>query len=76
MSESVYTSLEDLPLVLTVEEAARVLRIGRSLAYEMARTGQIRSVKMGHRVLIPRGAIEEFLNGQPSTENVIPLRSA
>jgi hypothetical protein len=30
-------ALEDLPLVLTVEEAARVLRIGRSLGYQLAR---------------------------------------
>ena len=29
-------SLDDLPAMLTVEEAARILRIGRSLAYQLA----------------------------------------
>jgi hypothetical protein len=29
-------SLDDLPAMLTVDEAARVLRIGRSLAYQLA----------------------------------------
>ena len=34
---AVEASLEQLPLLLTVEEAAGILRIGRTLAYELAR---------------------------------------
>ena len=36
--EVVLGELDEYPLLLTVEEAAGVLRIGRSLAYELART--------------------------------------
>jgi len=51
----------DLPLVLTVEEAARVLRIGRSSAYEAARTGELPTVRIGRILRVPRSAIEEML---------------
>ncbi len=34
--EEVTASLDEYPLMLTIEEASRVLRIGRSLAYELA----------------------------------------
>jgi excisionase family DNA binding protein len=37
----------------TVDEAAKVLRIGRTQAYMAVRTGEIRSIHIGKRVLIP-----------------------
>lgn len=46
--------MSDLPLVLTVEEAARALRISRGSAYEAVRTGEIPSIRIGRRVLVPR----------------------
>jgi len=39
--EVVLGSLDECPLLLTVEEAARLLRIGRSLAYELARQYEV-----------------------------------
>ena len=39
--EVVLGSLDEYPLLLTVEESAAVLRIGRSLAYELARLVRI-----------------------------------
>lgn len=35
------------PLLLTVEEAARKLRIGRTLMYHLISTGQVPSVTVG-----------------------------
>jgi excisionase family DNA binding protein len=41
--------------VLTVEEAGELLRIGRTLAYELRRAGQIPTVRLGGRLLrVPR----------------------
>lgn len=48
---------------LTVEEAGKVLGIGRTLAYRLARSGQIPTVRLGGRVLVPRGALMRMLDG-------------
>ena len=53
---------------LTVPEAGKVLGIGRSAAYEAARTGQLPVIKIGRRRLVPRVALERLLDeaGKPS----------
>lgn len=54
-------SYDDLPLVLSVDDLMEVLAIGRNTAYEIIRSGQIRSVRIGKQIRIPRDALEEFL---------------
>lgn len=54
---------ETSPKVCTVEEAAKMLRISRSSAYEGVRTGQIPSLKIGKRILVPLAALERMLTG-------------
>ena len=49
--------------VYTVEETARLLRIGRSAAYEAVRRGQIPALRLGRRLRVPRRALEELLDG-------------
>ncbi|HEY5378696.1 MAG TPA: helix-turn-helix domain-containing protein [Pseudolabrys sp.] len=49
--------------VCTVEEAAHMLRISRASAYEGVHTGQIPSIRIGKRLLIPRVALERLLRG-------------
>ena len=53
--------LEGLPTVLTIPETAKILRIGRNSAYEAARKGQIPTIKIGKRLLVPRKALERIL---------------
>ena len=50
-------------LTVSVQEAARMLGIGRATAYEGVRTGVIPSVKVGRRLLVPRVALERMLAG-------------
>ena len=51
---------EDLPL-MTVPEAARVLRVGRDFLYREARSGKLRTVHVGRKVLVPRTALDEWV---------------
>jgi excisionase family DNA binding protein len=41
-------------LAVTVEEAAGLLGISRGLAYEMVRRGELPSLRLGRRLLVPR----------------------
>ena len=56
-----YRSLEDLPLALRVEDLMPILGIGRNTAYELVRSRQIRSIKIGRQIRVPRDAVVEFL---------------
>ena len=55
-------SLEDAPDVLTPVEAARMLRIGRNAAYEAIGRGDIPSIRIGRRLLVPKAALRRMLD--------------
>ncbi len=80
-------SLEDLPAMLTVDEAARVLRIGRSLAYQLATryldsggTDGLPVLRLGGVLRVPGFALRELittgtviqLTGTPTTQSRTP----
>lgn len=56
-------------LTCTVEEAAELLGLSRSKAYQCVRTGELRSVQLGRRIVIPLSAIEDLLAGPSSHED-------
>ncbi len=52
--------LEGKPM-LTIDEAALILGIGRSAAYEATRRGQLPVRRLGRRLFIPVPALLEWL---------------
>jgi excisionase family DNA binding protein len=48
---------------LTVEEAAKELGISKASAYEAARTGELPTIRIGKRILVPVAALERMLEG-------------
>lgn len=79
-------SRDTVPDFLAVEEAASVLRIGRSCAYDQARefvasdgTSGLPVVRIGRLLRVPRAALEQMAGGPISwpiddgTESVAPM---
>jgi len=62
-------TLDDLRgrATLSVEEMAAVVGVSRGVAYEAIRTGQIPSLRLGRRVLVPVPALLSLL-GATTTE--------
>ncbi len=52
------------PLLVRVEEAERILGLGRTKIYELIRTGQIASVKAGTARRIPMAALKKWVEDQ------------
>ena len=50
-------------LAYSVTEVAHLLSISRASAYAYVRSGEIRSVSLGGRIIVPRTAIDELLEG-------------
>ena len=47
--------------VMTIIEAAKELGISKGSAYEAARSGQIPTIRIGRRLIVPRVAFDKML---------------
>lgn len=60
--------MPDRPVVLTVEEAGEMLRIGRSAAYSAVRRGEIPAIRVGRCLRVPRCKLAALL-GEPENND-------
>lgn len=61
-SKSMITSMDDLPLVLTVSDISKILGIGMNTAYDLIRGGAMKSVRVGHQIRVSKAAFLEFIS--------------
>jgi excisionase family DNA binding protein len=52
------------PILLTAEEAAELLHIGRSKVYDLIRNGDLVSIKIGKLRRVPVDAVREYTHRQ------------
>ena len=53
--------MEAKPILVSVADAARMLSIGRTAAWELVRKRKIRSVKIGRTRRVPIVAIQDYI---------------
>lgn len=53
--------IDNIPLLLTVQDLASLLRIGRNAAYQLVKDKAVRSIRVGRSIRIPREALVQFL---------------
>jgi excisionase family DNA binding protein len=66
MTISRVTPLADLPELLRVDEAAAWLDVSKGVVYEMARSGELASVKLGRLLRITRHGLAEMVEQRRS----------
>jgi len=52
--------MAEVKYTLSIEEAAELLGVGRSALYDMVRTKELYSIRIGRRILIPRKALDKL----------------
>ena len=55
------TTIDTERLVLTVPEAGKLLGLGRSASYDAAKRGDIPTLPVGRKVLVPLPALRRLL---------------
>ena len=64
--------LDNYPTIITVAEAAKVLRISRNTCYAGVRSGAIPATRIGGRILIPRQSLVDMLSGAALVSRCLP----
>ena len=50
--------------IVTVEEVMKMLQIGRVSVYQMLKSGEIRSLKVGKKYVVPKKSVIELFDFQ------------
>ena len=57
-------AVENLPELTTVDEARSVLRVSKTLLYEMVRSEQLHALRIGRLIRIRRSELERLVRGE------------
>lgn len=69
MERQIYKSFEELPVILTVPQVAKVLSISRARAYELAHSRNFPAMLIGSRIVVPKDRLIAWVD-QKVTERI------
>lgn len=52
----------EYPDVITVEQLMEILHIGENAAYSLLKSGEIRTIRIGRRYIIPKQSIITYIS--------------
>ena len=67
MSTLTLAEPDDWPATMTVTEAARIIGISRSAGYRAAHKGELPTIRVGGRLLVPTAKLREMPGMSPKT---------
>lgn len=62
MDKTCFTSLDNLPAMLTISQVALALNISRTSAYELAHCKSFPAMLIGSRIIVPRDRLIGWIN--------------
>ena len=62
MKESVFTSYDQLPLLLNVKQLAALLGVSDSSVYELIQEDDFPSLRIGKRIVIPKEELRKWIS--------------
>ena len=73
MSERrIITRSDEERLAIAVEEAAHLLGISRSLAYELCARGELPTIRLGRRLVVPKRALFAMIENVEANWSTAP----
>lgn len=64
MKKSIYTSYDELPLLLNVKQLADLLGVSDSSVYELIQEDGFPSLRVGKRIVIPKEELREWISAR------------
>lgn len=62
MNNTSYRTVDELPIMLDVKDVAKILGIGRNLAYSLINSGEIKGLRVGAKIRIPKQSLINYIS--------------
>ena len=62
MKKSVFTSYDELPLLLNVKQLAELLGVSDSSVYELIQKDDFPSLRIGKRIVVPKEELRKWIS--------------